>query len=77
MDIKLVDVTLHIDEKLDHAKLQALADKIREQDCVVSVVFHDEKPHLMIVQYNPDKAKSADILQHVRNQGIHAELIGL
>ncbi len=77
MNIKLVDITLHIDETLDHAKLENLANKIRQEDGVVSVAFHDDKPHLMIVQYNPDKANSAVVLQRVKNQGLHAELVGL
>jgi len=77
MDIKLVDITLHIDETLDHAQLQGIADKLRQQEGIVSVAFHDDKPHLMIVEYNPDKNKSADILKAVTAQGVHAELIGL
>lgn len=77
MDIKLVDITLHIDETLEHAQLESLLDKIRQQDGVVSVACHDDKPHLMIVEYNPDKTNSADILKCVTDQGIHAELIGL
>ncbi len=77
MDIKLVDIILHIDETLDHAKLESISDKIRQQDGVVSVAFHDDKAHLMIVEYNPDKNKSADILKCVTDQGVHAELIGL
>jgi len=77
VDIKLVDIILHIDETLNHAKLESLSDKIRQQDGVVSVAFHDDKPHLMIVEYNPDKKKSAEILKCVTDQGVHAELIGL
>jgi cell division protein FtsX len=77
VDIKLVDITLHIDETLDHAKLEGIADKLRQQDGVVSVAFHDDKPHMMVVQYNPEKNKSADILKGVTAQGVHAELIGL
>jgi len=77
MDIKLVDITLHIDETLEHAQLEGISDKLRQQEGIVSVAFHDDKPHLMIVEYNPDKNKSADILKAVTDQGVHAELIGL
>jgi len=77
MDIKLVDITLHIDETLAHTKLSGIADKVRQEDGIVSVAFHDDKPHLMVVQYNPEITKSADILQCVKAQGVHAELIGL
>jgi len=77
MDIKLVDITLHIDETLANTKLSEIADKVRQEEGIVSVAFHDDKAHLMVVQYNPEITKSADILQRVKDQGLHAELIGL
>jgi hypothetical protein len=44
---------------------------------VVSVHNPDARPHLTMVEYNPDRLKSADILKAVTSQGVHAELIGL
>ena len=40
-------------------------------------VYHDEKPHLMIVEYDPVKNSSANLLKAIQTQGVHAELIGL
>ncbi len=77
MDIKIVDVTIHIDETLEEARRPQLVDKIREQDGVVAVGYHDEKPHLMVVEYNPDKTSSSDLLETIKGEGLHAELIGL
>ena len=77
MDIKLVDVMVHVDESIGHEARGAMEDKVREIDGVVSVGQHDEKPHLMMVEYNPDKTNSADILACVKEQGVHAELVGL
>ena len=77
MDIKLVDVTIHIDETLEEARRPQLVAKIREQEGVVAVGHHDEKPHLMIVEYNPDKTSSSQLLEAVKDEGLHAELIGL
>ncbi len=75
--VDLVDVTVHIDEKLDHSRRETLVGKVREEDGVVSVALHDEKPHLMIVEYNPAQTSSANILKRVTSQGVHAELVGL
>ena len=76
-DIDLVDVTVHIDEDLDHGTRESLVDKVRDEDGVVSVALHDEKPHLMIVEYNPKKTSSSNILKCVTATGVHAELVGL
>lgn len=73
----MVDVTLHIDETIDHDARESLQDKLREIDGVIAAVSHDEKPHLIIVEYNPQKTTSEALLACVREQGIHAELIGL
>ncbi len=77
MDIKLVDVTLHIDENLPHPDRLQLTEKMRGIDGVVSVAAKDEKPHLMLVEYNPDRTNSSAILACVKAHGVHSELVGL
>jgi hypothetical protein len=77
MDMKLVDVTVHIDENLEHDARERLRDRVLAVDGVVAAVNHDEKPHLMIVEYNPDRTSSMGILTAVKESGVHAELIGL
>ena len=77
MDITLVDITIHIDETIEKSRRPELVDTVRQQDGVVSVGYHDEKPHLMIIEYNPEKISSKTLLQTIKDQGLHAELIGL
>ena len=77
MDIQLADVTLHIDEALDKGRRSEIEDKLRAIEGVVSVHNPDEKPHLAVIEYNPAKTKSGDILATVKSAGVHAELIGL
>jgi hypothetical protein len=77
MDIKLVDVVVHVDESIERSARSAMEDSIRELQGVVSVGQHDEKPHLMVVEYNPDQTSSGDILALVRGRGVHAEIVGL
>ena len=73
----IADVTVHIDETLDPSKLQDLADEVRQVGGVESVTSHDDKPHLMIVKYDPSQTNSSSIHQAITAKGIHAELIGL
>jgi hypothetical protein len=77
MDIQLTDVTIHIDEALPPAKRAEIEQKLRAIDGVVSVHNPDDKPHLAVIQYNPQKVRSAELLDTVRGEGVHAELIGL
>jgi riboflavin synthase len=73
----IADVTVHIDETLEHSKLQEIAEDLRKKDGIASVSFHDDKPHLMIVKYDASQTDSSSIHQAVTARGVHAELIGL
>ncbi len=74
--MEMTDVTVHIDETIDHERRIKVADILRAHKGVMAVAHHDEKPHLMIVEYNPDAVTSQELLEVVLGQGVHAELIG-
>ena len=77
MDIKLVDVTIHIDEEMNAEQHAKLEETWRSRDGVVSVHFDPKKGHLAIVEYNPDKISAHDLLDVAKYSGVHAELVGL
>lgn len=77
MDTKLADIMFHIDETLDHTALEGIRDAITRRDGVGSASFHDDKPHMMIVMYDPEKVNSQSLLGTVEGRGVHAEIIGL
>ncbi len=77
MDIQLADVTIHVDESLEPARRAEIEQKLRAIDGVVSVHNPDDKPHLAVVEYDPQKVRSEVLLQAVRAENVHAELIGL
>mgnify|MGYP003572755458 CR=1 FL=1 len=77
MNIQLADVTLHIDQTLERQRRTQIEDALRAIEGVVSVHNPDERPHLSVVGYNPDKTSSTVILSTVTGQGVDAELIGL
>ena len=77
MDIQMTDVVLHIDEELAENDLHAIEDNLRQYDGVISVHHETDRPHLMLVEYNPELATSRGILHTVTSRGLHAELIGL
>ena len=77
MDIQLADVTIHIDEKLDQRQREAVEEELRSLHSVVSVRNADRTPHLAMVKYNPTNLDAARLLEVVKAQGVHAEIIGL
>ncbi len=74
---KMVDVLVHIEEELDLRARDDLDDTMRGLKGVFSVRIPANKPHLMLVEYNPDWTSSRDILGSVAHKGLHAELVGL
>jgi len=77
MDIQLADVVVHIDQALERERRTEIEEQLRAIDGVVSVHNPDDKPHLAIVEYNPEKTSGAVILNTVTVQGVRAELVGL
>lgn len=77
MNIDLADITLHVDETLDSDGLEQLEEAFRIRDGVVSVHTEPNRPHLFVIEYNPERVNSQDLLAITHFQGLHAELIGL
>ena len=72
-----VDITVHIDETLDHARLEAVAERVRKGFGIASAAFHDTRPHFLLVRYDPAKIPAEAVGRLVTDQGVHAELIGI
>jgi hypothetical protein len=68
-------VTLHIDEETTHDEREAFRDALLNLKGVMAAVYHDNKPHLMIVIYNPELVKSIEFVTVAKSRGMHAELI--
>lgn len=77
MSDNMVDITIHIDENTSHDDREALRDSLLAMDGVMAAVYHDERPHLMIIEYDPDTINSSDFLKTISNRGLHGELVGL
>jgi hypothetical protein len=77
MNIQLADVVVHIDQSLEREQRAKIEDELRAINGVVSVHNPDDRPHLSVIEYNPDLTNSAAILTTVTSQGVRAELIGL
>jgi cytosine/adenosine deaminase-related metal-dependent hydrolase len=77
MNIDLADVTIHVKETLDKTGLKQLDSAFRQRDGVVSVHVDENRPHLFVLEYNPERLNSMDLLKIAEYQGMKAELVGL
>ena len=73
----MADVVIHINESVDHDQRTDIADRIRAHGGVMGVAHHDEKPHLLLVEYDPEQVHAQDLLKVALDQGVHAQLVGL
>lgn len=76
-DIKLADVTIHIDRETNTGTRNQIETALRNLHGVVSVHMPDEEPHLLVVEYDTDVTTSTHMLTTVRELAGHAEMIGL
>ncbi|MDH5426469.1 MAG: ATP-binding protein [Gammaproteobacteria bacterium] len=77
MSMNMSDITLHIDENTSHNDREELRDSILSMPGVMAADCHDNQPHLMIIEYDPERINSSEFLAAVKQKGLHAELIGL
>ena len=73
----MVDVTLHIDEATTHEQREDFRDVLLALDGVMAAACHDEKPHLMLIEYDPEIINSIEFVNAAKRSGFHAELIGI
>jgi len=76
-EITLADVTIHIDKDADATTRENVENGLRIINGVVSVHMPADKPHLIVVEYDPEITNSAHLLTMVKELAGHAELIGL
>lgn len=77
MNTQLSDITLHIDETLDVGRRTDIMNRVRTLNGVSSVLNPNDRPHLSVIRYDANQADAYEILETVRKEGVHAELIGL
>ena len=70
------EVVVHINEDLNKEHRDILSQKVCKLEGVVSAELPDQQPHLMIVGYNPETTKSLQVLDGVKQSGVHAQLVG-
>ncbi len=76
MSINMTDVTFHLDETLGHEQREAIREELLAHEGIFAAASQDRTPHLLLVEYDPDKIDPISILEMFRKQHIHAERLG-
>ncbi|MCG6975981.1 MAG: hypothetical protein LJE56_06150 [Acidiferrobacterales bacterium] len=77
MSEKKSDVILHIDEDTSHDQREALRDHLLQHNGVMAASYRDEKPHLMVIEYDPEITRTTDFIDIAQSSGLHAQLVGM
>ena len=71
------DILIHIGESLDDNHIHDLEKDLCFENGIYSACVNEKARHLMLVDYDPESVHATDILHHIKQTGLHAELIGL
>ena len=75
--MSLSNFVIHIDENLDASKIDAVENVTGACLGVVSANINNNRPHLMVVTYDPRRGCSTHILGALQSMGLNGQLIGL
>jgi hypothetical protein len=69
------DIVIRIDEDLDEDRIRALELELTGEEGVYEASVNENRRHLLLVDYDPDRVQPDHIVQSVRARGLHAEMI--
>nr|VFK64529.1 MAG: hypothetical protein BECKUNK1418G_GA0071005_104726 [Candidatus Kentron sp. UNK]VFK71126.1 MAG: hypothetical protein BECKUNK1418H_GA0071006_105126 [Candidatus Kentron sp. UNK] len=73
--MQYTDVLIHVNELLDNHQKDSLESELRNVEGVVALRFN--KPHLLLISYDPEKTDASRLLGVVKSGGCEAQLVGL
>jgi hypothetical protein len=73
----LNEVVLHLNETLDDEALLRLEDGVRQDAGVISVGHNPGNAHMIMVVYDSETTRAANLLHSFSERGLHAQVLGL
>lgn len=75
--METIDFLVHIDETLNESELEVIEDSIRDGKAVAAASHQANNPHVIQVVYDSNMIHANDIVQAIRDHGVHAQAVGL
>jgi hypothetical protein len=77
MSAHLNEVVLRLEETLDDESLRRLEDGVRQDAGVISVGHNPQNAHMIMVVYDSESTRAANLLHTFQERGLHAQVVGL
>lgn len=77
MSANMNEVVLHLQEALDDDSLRRLEEGMRQDAGVVSVGHNPGNAHMIMVVYDSETTRAANLLHAFQERGLHAQVVGL
>lgn len=77
MEIDIVDLLFHIADDLPASERGDIEHELQDCDGVLSAHFVSDRPHMLMVAYNPDAVNPGTLRQRISNHGITASLVAI
>jgi hypothetical protein len=71
-----VEIVVHVTEELAEDQRDSLVTALKNTSGISDAVFCPLRYHLMLVNYDRQNFSSLEVLESIRSQDIHAQLIG-
>ncbi len=71
-----VEIVVHVDETLAEEKRKDLVRALEKNEGIISAEFCPLRYHLMLIRYDRETLNSQEVLGKVKDQDVHAVLIG-
>ncbi|MHB1083393.1 MAG: hypothetical protein ACYCZA_00920 [Thiobacillus sp.] len=75
--METIDFLVHIEETLSESALEAIENSIRDGKAVAAASHQASNPHIIQVVYDSNVTHAADIVQAIRQHGVHAQAVGM
>lgn len=75
--METIDFLVHIEETLDEPALEAIEKSILDGKAVAVACHHANNPHIIQVVYDSSVTRASDIVDTIRQHGVHAQAVGL
>lgn len=72
MSAQLNELVMHVDETLDDAALGQIEEGIRHEAGVISVGHNPGKSHMIMVVYDSESTRAANLLHGFQQRGLQA-----
>jgi len=67
---------MHIQNNLSYDTRRQVEHDVLHHEGVTSANFNESRPHLMVVEYDPQLINSFEIMKEVNSSALHAARIG-